>query len=187
MAGAPLIQPLPALLQAAATTLSAGPRYRPSDERHLERTVMTESCNHWIGVVSRSHVQRGVAGGFIQLNHGKKAPLQRLKRGDLIAIYSPRTEYPDGAPLQVFTALGRVKTGEVYQVNMSEDFQPFRVDVDFMDCTEASIRPLIERLSFIKNKQSWGAAFRFGYVKVPAADFAVISDAMGLAAIRSAA
>jgi len=27
--------------------------------------------NYWIGVVSRSHVLRGVAGGFAQMNHGK--------------------------------------------------------------------------------------------------------------------
>ena len=30
--------------------------------------------NYWIGVVSRNHVERGVAGGFAQLNHGKAGP-----------------------------------------------------------------------------------------------------------------
>jgi hypothetical protein len=34
--------------------------------------------SHWIGVVSRAHVRPGVEGGFIQLNHRKKAPLQRF-------------------------------------------------------------------------------------------------------------
>lgn len=148
---------------------------------------MTEARNHWIGVVSRSHIERGVAGGFIQINHGKKAPLQRLKAGDLVAIYSPRTEYPDGAPLQAFTAIGRVKSGAVYQVEMSEDFHPYRVDVGFMRCQQAPIRPLIERLSFIKNKQSWGAAFKFGYIKVPEADFTLIGEAMGVRLAESAA
>jgi len=38
--------------------------------------------NHWIGVVSRSHVQVGVSGGFMQLSHGKRAPLQKLRAGD---------------------------------------------------------------------------------------------------------
>jgi len=56
--------------------------------------------NYWIGVVSRSHVQIGVKGGFIQLNHGKNAPLQRLKAGDMLAMYSPRESYPDGPVLQ---------------------------------------------------------------------------------------
>ena len=64
--------------------------------------------NHWIGVVSRSHVEIGVKGGFIQLNHGKKAPLQKFRAGDGLVMYSPRTSYPDGKPLQSFTAIGTI-------------------------------------------------------------------------------
>ena len=138
------------------------------------------AAQFWIGVVSREHVLRGVAGGFIQLNHGKKAPLQRLRAGDGIAMYSPRTTYPDGEPLQCFTAIGTVVTGEVYQVDMSEDFKPYRVDVRFHQAAEAPIRPLVESLSFIKSKTHWGAAFRFGYVKVPPSDFASLAEAMGV-------
>jgi EVE domain len=134
--------------------------------------------NHWIGVVSRSHVQIGVNGGFVQLNHGKKAPVQRLKAGDMLAMYSPRESYPDGAALQAFTAIGTITSGEVYQVEMSSEFRPYRVDVAFAGCREAAIKPLIDRLSFIKSKTHWGAAFRFGYIKVPEADFALIADAM---------
>lgn len=137
------------------------------------------SRNHWIGVVSRSHVQIGVKGGFIQLNHGKKAPVQRLRAGDALAMYSPRTEYPDGEPLQSFTAIGVVATGEIYQVEMSADFKPYRVDVKFMECNEAPIKPLIERLSFIRNKTHWGAAFRYGQLKIPEADFLLIAKEMG--------
>ena len=103
--------------------------------------------NYWIGVVSRAHVQIGVQGGFIQLNHGKRAPLQKLRAGDGLVIYSPRTDYPDGTPLQAFTALGVVTTGEIYQVEMAPDFKPYRVDVKFLECKEAPIRPLIEKLS----------------------------------------
>jgi predicted RNA-binding protein len=134
--------------------------------------------NYWIGVVSRSHVEVGVKGGFVQLNHGKKAPVQRLKAGDMLAMYSPRESYPDGAALQAFTAIGTIRSGEVYQVEMSPEFKPYRVDVEFFACLNAPIKPLVERLSFIKSKTHWGAAFRFGYIKVPEADFALIADAM---------
>ena len=137
--------------------------------------------NYWIGVVSRSHVELGVKGGFIQLNHGRKAPLQKLRAGDGIAMYSPRTSYPDGGPLQSFTALGTITSGEIYQVEMSEDFKPYRVDVRFATCTEAPIQPLIDRLSFIKNKTHWGVVFQYGQVKIPASDFAIIAEAMGVA------
>lgn len=135
--------------------------------------------NHWIGVVSRSHVQVGVAGGFIQLGHGKKAPLQRMRAGDGLIMYSPRTSYPGGESLQSFTAIGSIVSGEIYQVDMSAEFKPYRVNVHFFTCREAPIKPLLAKLSFITNKTHWGAAFRFGQVKIPAADFDLIADAMG--------
>jgi hypothetical protein len=96
-------------------------------------------------------------------------------------MYSPRTAYPDGEALQHFTAIGIVTTAEVYQVEMSNDFKPYRVDVSFLkQAKEVAIKPLIERLSFIADKKNWGAAFRFGYLKVPAADFLVIATAMSV-------
>ena len=134
--------------------------------------------DYWIGVVSREHVLIGVSGEFVQLNHGKKAPVQRLKAGDMLAMYSPRESYPNGLPLQAFTAIGTIKSGEVYQVELSPVFKPYRVDVYFCRCVDAPIKPLVERLSFIKRKSHWGAAFRFGYIKVPKSDFALIADAM---------
>ena len=137
--------------------------------------------NYWIGVVSRSHVELGVKGGFIQLNHGRKAPLQKLRAGDGIAMYSPRTSYPDGGPLQSFTALGTITSGEIYQVEMSEDFKPYRVDARFATGTETPIQTLIDRLSFVRNKTHWGVVFRYGQVKIPASDFAIIAEAMGVA------
>lgn len=139
--------------------------------------------NCWIGVVSRSHVERGVKGGFIQLNHGKKAPVQRLKAGDGVIMYSPRTAYPDGEPLQAFTAIGTVVTGDVYQVEMTPDFHPYRVDVQFARCAETPIKPLLRELSFVKSQTHWGAAFRFGLFRVHASDFAVIAKRMGAASL----
>ena len=138
----------------------------------------------WIGVVSRSHVQMGVKDGFVQLGHGKKAPLQKLRPGDGLVMYSPRTSYPDGEALQSFTAIGMVGPGEVYQVEMAPDFRPYRIDVKFFKCREAQIKPLIPKLSFIKSKTHWGVAFRFGQLRVPARDFELIAKAMRCKAWR---
>ena len=137
--------------------------------------------NYWIGVVSRDHVALGIAGGFTQLNHGKAAPLERMRAGDGFAFYSPRTAYPDGPPLQAFTAIGRVRDGVVYQAGLLHDqgFAPFRLRVDYLPARDAPIKPLIEGLSFIRSKTHWGAAFRFGFLRVPEADFARIAAAMG--------
>jgi predicted RNA-binding protein len=141
---------------------------------------MEESLkNYWIGVISRAHAQLGVISGFIQLNHGKKAPLQRLHAGDYLIIYSPRESYPDGSVLQHFTAIGRIMPGDIYQVEMKPDFKPYRLNAEFMKCHATPIKPLIHSLSFIKNKTKWGAAFRFGLLKIPAQDFKIISEAMG--------
>ena len=139
--------------------------------------------NYWIGVVSRSHVLRGVEGGFAQMNHGKQAPLKRMKAGDGLIYYSPRESYPDGAPLQALTALGFIRTGEVYAHDMTADgvpgFVPWRIDVDFVPAQSAPIKPLIAQLEFIKDKTHWGAAFRFGQVKIGEVDFRCIAHAMG--------
>jgi hypothetical protein len=139
--------------------------------------------NYWIGVVSRAHVDIGVEGGFIQLNHGKKAPLQKFCVGDALVMYSPRSSYPDGEPLQSFTAIGTIVSDEVYQVEITPDFKPYRIEVQFSRCNEAPIKPLIERLSFIKSKTHWGAVFRFGQLKIPAKDFALIANAMGCSSL----
>ena len=77
-------------------------------------TVRMSDKSFWIGVVSRAHVLLGVKGGFIQLNHGKRAPLQKLHAGDGFVFYSPKTSYPDGEPCQMFTAIGIVRTGDIY-------------------------------------------------------------------------
>jgi hypothetical protein len=39
---------------------------------------------------------------------------------------------------------------------------------------------LLERLSFIKNPERWGSAFRLGRLEISRDDFAVIAAAMGV-------
>jgi hypothetical protein len=63
---------------------------------------------YWVIVVSREHALRGVAAGFVMANHGKRAPLARMARGDGILIYSPTTTYPDGDPLRAVTIVGDI-------------------------------------------------------------------------------
>ncbi|HTW89578.1 MAG TPA: EVE domain-containing protein [Candidatus Binataceae bacterium] len=136
---------------------------------------------YWIGVASRDHVMIGAAGGFCQLGHGKAAPIRRLSPGDWIVYYSPCISYPDGAPLQAFTALGEVLPGEPYTVAMSPGFVPTRRDLRFVASHEAPIKPLLERLSFIADQKSWGQIFRRGLVEISERDFRVIANAMGYA------
>lgn len=104
--------------------------------------------------------------------------LRRMARGDWIVFYSPRTVYPDGPPLQAFTAIGRIADDEPYLDAPSPDVERWRRNVDFLDCSETPIRPLIEHLDFIEDKARWGFKFRFGVFKIGDADMEVIRSAM---------
>lgn len=137
--------------------------------------------HYWINTISREHVQRGVTGGFTQANHGKATHLRQLAQGDFIAFYSPRTSYPDGEPLQRFTAVGRVLDAQPYQAEMTPDFHPWRRRVEFLPCTAAPIQPLIVSLAFIIDKRQWGFPFRRGLFKIGQEDFAQIMQAMQVA------
>jgi predicted RNA-binding protein len=139
---------------------------------------------YWIGVVNKNHVARGVAGGFAQLGHGKRAPLARMKAGDWLIYYSPKMSMDGDEACQAFTAFGQVKTGEIYEGNMGGGFVPNRLDVDYKKCVDAPIRPLIEKLAFIEDPKRWGYKFRFGHFEIGEADFELIAAAMGVAKLR---
>ena len=132
----------------------------------------------WVNTISLEHVRRGVAGGFTQADHGARSRLARLQAGDRIVFYSPRTDYPEGEPLQQFTACGVVTGKDVYQVEMTADFHPWRRDIAFFDCTPASIKPLLGELSFVPDVRNWGFTFRRGLFAIPADDFDRIVTAM---------
>jgi len=134
---------------------------------------------YWIGVVSKEDAGNGMAGAFAEVNHGKAGPLERMRAGDGFVFYSPRIEHPFGQPVQAFTAIGRIRDGKIFQANVAAGERPFRLAVDYFVAHEAAIRPLLDDLSFIRSKRHWGAAFRFGVVRVPETDFARIAAAMG--------
>jgi hypothetical protein len=133
---------------------------------------------YWINTISRDHVLIGVAGGFTQANHGRPTTLRRLARGDLVAFYSPRTGYPDGEPLQRFTAVGRVVGDAPYQAEMTPTFHPWRRAMQFLACKEAPIRELLDQLNFIPEGTRWGLPFRRGLFEIGADDFHRIARAM---------
>lgn len=132
----------------------------------------------WINTVSKDHVMRGLSGGFTQANHGSAGGLKRLRKGDYIIFYSPRTAFSDGDALQAFTAIGKVLDDEPYEEQVTEDFRPFRRHVQFYQCSEAPIRPLIDELTFIEDKQHWGYKFRFGLFEINEHDFVLITTHM---------
>lgn len=135
---------------------------------------------YWIAVASREHVLIGVQGGFCQVCHGKEAPLKQMKEGDWIVYYSPNEKFEEKSPCQRFTAIGQLKAKGPYSFQISEDFIPWRRDVSFLSSKEAFIKPLLDELSFIKDKKKWGFPFRRGVFSVSFNDFSLIASAMGI-------
>ena len=68
----------------------------------------------------------------------KKAPLKPNEKGDYLLYYSPKYQMNDQEKLQNFTAVGKILDDTAYQVEMFEDFFPFRRDVSYyqpvIDC-----------------------------------------------------
>ena len=131
----------------------------------------------WLGVVSRAHVQRGVAGSFAQLCHGKAQPLRRMRRGDWLVYYSPTVEM-GGEPLRAFTAIGQVEGEDIYLHDMGGGFIPNRRDVRYVGAKEVELDVIKPKLKLCAGP-NWGMALRRGHLPLDVADFATIAAAMG--------
>lgn len=138
------------------------------------------SVRYWVGVASKEHVMRGVEGSFMQVCHGKKAPLMRMKKGDKVIYYSSKISMNGDEKCQCFTAVGEATDDEVYQVEMFPGFVPYRRNVRFYKCNEVSIIPLIGQLEFIPNKKQWGYPFRYGFLEINQNDYDIIVSKMQL-------
>lgn len=134
--------------------------------------------NYWVGVASADHVARGRADGFMQVCHGKAAPLRRIKPGDGVIYYSPTQVFGAADGLQSFTAIGFARDHLPYLVDMGQGFTPYRRDVDWVSSTPALIRPLLDQLDLTRGLRNWGYGFRFGLLAITPGDFATIGRAM---------
>ncbi len=133
---------------------------------------------YYIIVASKDHVAKGVEGGFAQAGHGKKSSLAKMAKGDWVIYYSGKESLKGGKPYQKFSAIGRVKDDEPYQVKVSEDFQPWRRNIDFHDSEDVEIRPLLDDLQFITNREKWGMHLKSGFVEIKKQDFELIAGNM---------
>lgn len=137
--------------------------------------------DNWIAVASAEHARIGrdhLPIGFMQVGHGKGAPLRRVAPGDRVAYYAPATVYGGSDRLQRFVSIGVVQPGAPYIADMGNGFMPWRRDVRYVPAQETPIAPLIEALDFVEDPKRWGAKFRFGLFKVSDHDMTWIARAM---------
>ena len=137
--------------------------------------------NNWIAVASAEHARRGCEkpdNGFMQVCHGKCAPLKRVLPGDRVAYYAPAVTMGGKDRLQSFVSIGIVQPGVPYAFDMGGGFVPFRRDVEYVPAKEAPIAPLLDHFEFVNDRTRWGYKFRFGLFKVTDADIRLIANAM---------
>jgi hypothetical protein len=138
---------------------------------------------NWIAVASAEHARRGRDHqplGFMQVGHGKLAPLRRIRPGDRVAYYAPATTLGGKDRLQSFVSIGIVAPGEAYEFDMGGGFVPWRRDVAYLPAQEAPIAPLLDRFDFVDDRQHWGSKFRFGLLEVNEHDMRLVAAAMGV-------
>lgn len=158
----------------------------------MENTA--NSRKNWIAVASADHARRGRDAnevrshaqpsvkpgcGFMQVGHGKLAPLKRVQPGDRVAYYAPASTMGGKDKLQSFVSIGIVQPGDPYAFDMGGGFVPYRRDVAYAKAKEVPILPLLDVLEFIENRQHWGYKFRFGLFDISDLDMGLIADAMG--------
>lgn len=132
----------------------------------------------WLAVACAEHVRRGRASGFMQVCHGKSAPLRRLRPGHGIAYYSPTVVLATKHPYRALTACGLITERDPYPADMGNGFRPWRRDVRWWETEEIPIAPLLDRLVLTAGRRNWGYALRFGLVAISPEDFRVIAAAM---------
>jgi len=139
------------------------------------------SARNWIAVASAEHARLGRDHrpvGFMQVGHGKHAPLKRIAPGDRVAYYAPAIVYGGTDKLQSFVSIGVVQPGEAYAFDMGNGFVPWRRDVRYANAQETPIAPLLATLEFIDDPKRWGYKFRFGLFDINAHDMRLIGQAM---------
>lgn len=143
------------------------------------QTAADVGARNWLAVASAEHVQRGRAEGFMQVCHGKCAPLRRLRPGDRVVYYSPTRSFGGKDRLQAFTALGVVDAGDPFAFDMGGGFVPFRRRVRWhADAQEQPIAPLLQQLDFSAGVANWGYTLRFGLLTLSQHDMDVIEGTM---------
>ncbi|MFF3573534.1 EVE domain-containing protein [Nocardia jiangxiensis] len=137
------------------------------------------TSRYWLAVVSRDHVRCGVELGVAQANHGKRAPVERMRPGDGLVHYSPRTGMREGAVVKAFTALGMIEDRPAWQAEDQDGcFRPWRRAVSYATgVREVPIAALRGELE-LTSVPNWGVVLRRGLVELSAHDFGGISRAM---------
>ncbi|HUQ41675.1 MAG TPA: EVE domain-containing protein [Candidatus Limnocylindrales bacterium] len=134
---------------------------------------------YWVGVSAGDHVDKGRDGGFVMFAHGKHDTVNKLSPGDRFAYYAPMTGMNAGDVIRKFVAIGEI-LDEAPAERVMRGGTGWSRPARYFKASPADVYPLLDKLSFIHDRQHWGMAFRRSLFAVTDADFALIARAMGV-------
>ncbi|MFF8430149.1 EVE domain-containing protein [Streptomyces sp. NPDC016566] len=164
--------------------MNSHPTLFSTEGEDLSRNASGSPGRAWLGVVSAEHARHASRHGWIQLNHGDRRNLARMRRGDGFVFYSPTERMGDRARLRAFTALGVIAddephlADEVMNMGARGTVRPWRRTVDFEDVHAADLRTVAADL-LLTRQPNWGYGLRLGLVPLAVEDFELLRVAMG--------
>lgn len=57
-------------------------------------------------------------------------------------------------------------------------FKPFRRNINYFEAKRIDVKPLVPLIPFIKNKNSWGYVFSYGFLEIDQESFGIIAHHM---------
>ena len=139
--------------------------------------------NYWIFPITQDSLYVSLDKEIVGTRSKNRKRVENWEIGDLIIFYVSREEYHSMNPVREFQALVECishpfESNQKIWSHIGGDVFPTRVRIRVVNKKKCKIMPLIERLSFIKNKKNWGSAFFSGIRKISQNDFNLIIKAM---------
>jgi hypothetical protein len=132
---------------------------------------VNRSTKFWIAVACKDH-------WYLPILSWQIFSSKTIIRSDFVIYYSSKVTMGGSELYQKFTAIGEVIDDISYQVDMGNGFKPFRRNISYFNAKHIDVKALVPLLSFIKNKNSWGYVFRYGFLEIDQASFEIIANNM---------
>jgi predicted RNA-binding protein len=126
--------------------------------------------------------------GIIGLSQRAKSGIEKISTGDIIIFYisKKKTDSPSNdhsQRIRQFHGIARVSStaftsNDILWPVKGSKIYPYRVKVEFLSDASVDAKPLIEKLSFVRNTLYWALPLQKGYEEISPKDFELIQAAM---------
>jgi len=139
--------------------------------------------NYWVFPITQDNLYVCLDNELVGVRSLNEKRVANWEIGDLILFYTSREKYHSYKRVKEFQSIVECvshpfKSNQKIWPDFDGDVFPTRVRIRVINRKKCKIEPLIEELSFIKNKKNWGSAFMSGIRKIPKSDFKLIKNSM---------